>query len=68
MTFMYTNPKENRTQSPFILIEEFRRKGYKCQEIKEENATIFIITHEKNSIDPVLQIVNESYKDLLKAN
>jgi hypothetical protein len=65
---MFTNPKENRTHSSFILIEQFRRKGYRCEEVKEEKATIFIITHEKKGIDSFTQVVTETYKDLLKAN
>lgn len=65
---MQTNPKENHVYLPVILIEEFRRKGYKCQEIKEENATIFIMTHEKKSTDPLLQILNESNRHTPKAN
>jgi hypothetical protein len=68
ISFMSTNPKENRTVLSFLLIEEFHRKGYKCEEIKEENSTIFIITHEKKIIDPVSQIINKTHKDLFKAN
>ncbi len=62
---MQTNPKENRTPLPFILIQEFRRKGYKCEEIREGNSTIFIMKHEKK--DPILQAVQETYK-IFKAN
>lgn len=62
---MQTNPKENRAPLPFILIEEFRRKGYKCEEIREENSTIFIMKHEKK--DPILQVMHETHK-IFKAN
>jgi hypothetical protein len=63
---MYTDPKQNLIQVDHILIEQFRRKGYKCEEIKEQNATIIIISHERKNADtPPL---NETYKDLLKAN
>ena len=65
---MYTNPKENRTQVDHILLEQFRRKGYKCEEVLEEGATVFIIKHEKKHSDIVVQVMNESYKDLLKTN
>ena len=65
---MYINPKENRTQVDHILLEQFRRKGYKCQEVCEENATLFIITHEKKQAEFITQSINNSYKDLLKNN
>jgi hypothetical protein len=65
---MYTNPKENRTSVDHILLEQFRRKGYKCEEILEEDATIFIIKHERKQSDFINQVVNESYKDFFKTN
>ncbi|HWI93490.1 MAG TPA: hypothetical protein VNT20_19555 [Flavisolibacter sp.] len=65
---MHTNPKENRTRVDHILLEEFHRKGYKCEEIKEEDATIFIITHQKKATDSITQLINETYKELHKAN
>ena len=65
---MYTNPKENRTQVDHILLEQFRRKGYKCEEILQEDATVFIIKHEKKTSDLITQVMNDSYKDLLKTN
>ena len=65
---MHTNPKENRTGIDHFLLEQFLRKGYKCKEIREEDATTFIITHEKKNTDVITQVVNESYKDLLGAN
>jgi len=65
---MYTNPKENRTQVDHILLEQFRRKGYKCKEICEEDATLFIITHEKKHSDFIIQTVSETYKDSFKTN
>jgi hypothetical protein len=64
---MYTNPKENRTRTESVLLEQFRKKGYQCKEIKEQDATTFIIRHEKKNTD-VSQLVSETYKDLLKKN
>ena len=64
---MYTNPKENRTQTDSLLFEQFRRKGYKCEEIKEDDSTIFIIKYEKKNTD-LSQLANGTYKDLLKNN
>lgn len=65
---MYTNPKENRTRIDHILLEEFRRKGYKCEEIREQDATIFIITHEKKNTEVITQIMTKAYKDFSGAN
>jgi hypothetical protein len=65
---MFINPKENRTQPDHILMEQFRRKGYQCEQILEQNATIFIITHERKNTEPLSQVVTEVYKDLLKTN
>ena len=65
---MHTNPKENRTQVDTILLDQFRRKGYKCEEIEENDATVFIIKHEKKTIDIIAQAVVEPYKGLFKAN
>jgi hypothetical protein len=65
---MYSNPKENRTQVDRILLEEFRRKGYKCEEILQDDATVFIIKHGKKHSDFITQVVNDSYKDLLRTN
>ena len=65
---MHTNPKENRTRVDNILLEQFRRKGYNCEEIPEKEATVFIITHEKKNTDTITQVMNEKYKDLLRAN
>jgi hypothetical protein len=65
---MHTNPKENRILVDRILLEEFHRKGYKCEEVKEENATIFIITHQKKATDNIAQLINATYKELRKAN
>jgi len=65
---MYTNPKENRPCSNEVLFERFRRKGYRCEQIKEENATVFIIRHEKRNADGVSLLTNEVYKDLFRAN
>jgi hypothetical protein len=45
---MYTNPKENHTYPDFLLIEQFRHKGYQCRHLQEENSNVFILTHDKN--------------------
>jgi hypothetical protein len=65
---MHTDPKKNRTQIDHILLEQFRRKGYKCEEVEEQNATIFIFTHEKKNTDIVTHVISETYKGLFKAN
>ena len=65
---MQTNPKENRPFFNEILFEQFRRKGYICEEIKNENSTIFIVKHGKKVIGPLLNTTNESYNDLSGAN
>ena len=64
---MHTNPKESR---PCLsnLVEQFRHKGYQCTEIKEEDAVIVIIKHEKKNDDLLSQSLNENYKNLLKSN
>lgn len=46
---MYTDPKKNRIHPAFILVEQFRHKGYQCREIREEDSTILILTHGKKS-------------------
>jgi hypothetical protein len=65
---MHTNPNENRPFFNDILFEQFRRKGYHCEEIKEENSTIFIVKHGKKIIGPLLHATNETHKDLFGAN
>ncbi|MBO9682690.1 MAG: hypothetical protein J7502_08500 [Flavisolibacter sp.] len=65
---MHTEPKKSRTQVDDILLEQFRRKGYKCQEIEQQDATIFILTHEKKVTDTVTPVISEAYKDLFRAN
>lgn len=47
---MYANPNENRTYTACILGEQFRRKGYNCEEVRQKDATILILTHEKKII------------------
>lgn len=59
---MPTNPEENRTRMDHILVEQFLRKGYKCEEICEESSTIFIITHEKKNTDTISQAADEINK------
>lgn len=65
---MHTNPNENRTRVDRILLEQFLRKGYKCEEVHEDDATVFIITHEKKSADVITMAVHQTYKEILKAN
>lgn len=65
---MHTNPKKDRTRVDDILLEQFLRKGYKCEEILGDKATIFIITHEKKTSEVLTRLMNESYKELRKAN
>jgi hypothetical protein len=65
---MPTNPKENRTRVDHILLEQFFRKGYKCEEILERDATIFVITHEKKNTSVIAPVMNEPYKEILRAN
>jgi hypothetical protein len=65
---MHANPKENRTRIDHILLEQFLRKGYKCEEICEDDATTFIITHEKKNTNIITQVMNGTYKDLIRAN
>jgi hypothetical protein len=67
-SFMYTNPKENRPFFNEILFEQFRRKGYSCEAIEEENSTIFILKHEKKNTEPLLHLTNKVYKDSTRAN
>lgn len=64
---MHTNPKENRTYLSNLL-EQFRHKGYRCTEIKEEDAVILIVKHEKKNDDLLSQTLNENYKALFKSN
>ena len=65
---MYTNPKKSRTHIDDILIEQFRRKGYQCEEILQDVATTFIIKHDKKPSEFITSVLTDSYKDLLKAN
>ena len=65
---MFTNPKKDRTQPDHILLEQFRRKGYRCDEVEENGTITFIIKHEKKINEVITQVMNDTYKDLLKAN
>jgi hypothetical protein len=65
---MYTNPKKSRTPIDDILLEQFRRKGYKCEEILQDGATTFIIKHDKKHSEFIASVITNSYKDLLKTN
>lgn len=64
---MLTNPKENRTQNTCNLSEQFRHKGYQCREIREQDSTVLILTHEKRHFEFVSQVTG-NYKTLLREN
>jgi len=64
---MHTNPKENRTYLS-NLVDQFRHKGYKCTEIKEDDSVIIIVKHEKKNDDLLSHTLNENYKSLLRSN
>ena len=63
---MYTDPKKNRTQPALILVEQFRHKGYQCEEIREEDSTILILKHDKKVFE--MQVLTENHKKFFKAN
>ena len=65
-----TSPKENRTPTAFILVEQFRRKGYKCEEVKEGSNTILILTHEKKHLitTELSQMIGGTGKNFMGAN
>jgi len=69
---MNKNPNESRTQPACILIEQFRRKGYNCKEIKDLDVTILILTHEKKPVAPDFKmpstVVKDSYRNFIKSN
>lgn len=65
---MHTDPKKDRTPVDQILLEQFRRKGYKCEEIEQQESTIFIITHERKLTEMIMPIVGETYTGLFKAH
>lgn len=44
---MNTRPEENPQSFPGILVHQFRSKGYNCREVKQADAILLIITHEK---------------------
>ena len=50
---MHTDPTESRTQL-IVLAEQFRQKGYTCEEIREDEATIHIFRLEANALPPRL--------------
>jgi hypothetical protein len=53
-----SNPKENQSYPNELLLEYFRRKGYQCKKIKEDNATVIIIRHEKKKPDSFLHLAS----------
>lgn len=47
---MNSNPREISAHLS-LLLEEFRRKGYQCREVKEAHSTIVYLIHDnKNSL------------------
>ena len=69
---MLTNPKENRTQSTLVLIEEFQRKGYQCRQEQQQDATVIFLTHEKKNATKTTgffpEASHESVKNFLRLN
>lgn len=43
---MNSNPREINAHLS-LLLEEFRRKGYQCREIKEAHSTVVYLSHDK---------------------
>ena len=43
---MNSNPREINAHLS-LLLEEFRRKGYQCREVKEAHSTIVYLSHDK---------------------
>ncbi|MGZ8538850.1 MAG: hypothetical protein ACXWV9_11335 [Flavisolibacter sp.] len=43
---MNSNPKEINAHLS-LLMEEFKRKGYQCREVKETHSTIVYLSHDK---------------------
>jgi hypothetical protein len=50
---MHTDPTESRTQL-LVLADQFRQKGYSCEEIREEETTIHIFRLEAVKATPSL--------------
>lgn len=64
---MHINPKESLTRVDHILLDQFLRKGYKYEEIHKDDATVFVITYDRGN-DTITGTINETYKELLRAN
>lgn len=60
---MFNHPSENQGQWARILTEQFECKGYHCQEIKEQDATVLILRTEKKPEKEKkdFSIMNRSY-------
>lgn len=59
---MFKNPKENSIHTNCILMDQFRRKGYNCQEVKEKDSTILILKHQQKNMDSILQAIAKTIK------
>ena len=67
---MIANPNENPIQTASILGDHFRRKGYLIAEVKEADATILILMHEKYASRtlPSSSLMHEPHKKYLRPN
>ena len=45
---MNSNPREINAHLS-LLMEEFKRKGYQCREVKEAHSTIVYLNHDKKN-------------------
>ena len=45
---MNSNPREINAHLS-LLMEEFKRKGYQCREVKEAHSTIVYLSHDKKN-------------------
>jgi hypothetical protein len=61
---MFNHPSETHIRWTDFLTEQFQGKGYHCHEVKELNATVLILTTNKNTdIDQNdFSIMNRSYR------
>ena len=46
---MNSNPREIKAHLS-LLMEEFKRKGYQCREVKEAHSTVVYLSHDKKVI------------------
>lgn len=62
------NPIESRTRPDHILLEQFLKKGYQCEEVQEEDGTVFILTCQKKNTEAIAITISEAYKEIIKVN